>query len=65
MRCLTSHSSPEEDDPLNGESQVEEEKENVVVVAHTAGQPEAVVVEAVAAGIAELAVLGAIRNHYL
>lgn len=65
MSCLTSHSPPEEDDTLNGEGQVEEEKENVVVEAHTAGQPEAMVVKAVAAGVAKLAVLGTIRNHYL
>ncbi len=62
---LTSYSSPEEDDALNGEGQVEEDEESVVVEPDTAGQPQAMVVKPIAATVAKLAVLGPIRNNYL
>ena len=37
----------------------------MVASPHTAGQPETVMVETIAAGVAELTVLSTIRNHYL
>lgn len=37
----------------------------MVVVSDAGGEPHAMVVKPVATSVAELAVLGAIRNHYL
>ena len=62
---LTCHSIPEEDQALNCECYVEEDKEPMVVQPHTTGQPQAMVVKSIATRVAELAVLGAIWDHNL
>lgn len=56
---------PDKDEVIQSKCKGEEHKHPVVVVAHAAGEPHAVVVKTITAAIAQLAVLSVVRNHNL